>query len=998
MSENGAMSLSKKSAYIIGVSTVLLLTIVNQFLIQRVISEQKFDATVINLAGKQRMLSQKIAKEVYKVEIDNNTLQRLKESVKAWDLAHLALQNGSSELGVPTLESEIIKEKFNQIDPYKKAISEAVKGVESVQDIASIHDIVSTNEGVFLQLMDEIVTSLEYESRDRIKRLVLLEVSLALFSLLIILFEVLFIFKPLLESLSREKEKLEQTIGELVESKGSLFKATQRYDLSIKAINAGIWDWNILDGSEWWSDRFYNLLGYKRGEIAATYTTFLNDLVHIDDKERIQKAVATHLENRKPYKVEVRMKTKSGGYRWFESVGQASWDGDKAERMVGSIIDIDEKKQYERQLNSDKTLLDLRTRELEKVIADLNQTQKVANIGVWDVDVRTMTANWSEEVYRIHEVPVGTYINVEEGIKFYRQDYQKIIQNAIDSSIADNKAWDEECVLVTAKGNEIWVRAIGYPVFENDELSSLHGLFMDIDAQKRAQLDLQTQKKELEEITTKLSLAVNTGQIGIWVWEIETNGLEWDDRMLEIYGITREQFTDGYDSYSESLLPEDLPRIEKELAFAIENKAIFDTDFRIRKQDGSIRYILAKADFLLNEEGNPTRMIGINYDITELKEAKKSIEQRELQLRRFVEQAPVAVAMLDKDMNYLSVSNQWYEEYSIDEKNIIGKNHYDVFPEISKNKGWLNDHEKVLTGEELSNARDKFVRADGSIQYLAWKLIPWTDALGGIGGMIMYTSDITNEIEYQDKLENLNEVLEHQVETRTEELLRVNQELESFSYSVSHDLRAPLRSINGFSDILKEDYEEKLDDEGKRIIGIIKQSALDMGGLIDGILNFSRLGRKALKAETIKMGNLFSEVVQDQTNHYNIQSKSKISIAKLPDTIGDLPMLRQVLVNLVSNAIKYSLKKNKIEIEIGSSEKKDKTVYFVKDNGSGFDSKKYQDKIFGVFQRLHSQKEFEGTGVGLAIVKRIIEKHGGEVWAESQPEKGATFFFSLPKK
>lgn len=992
-----AKKLTRKKAYLIGITTVIFLTIVNQFLIQRVISEQKYDATVINLAGKQRMLSQKIAKDVYRSTKDVYPIQQLKETVKNWNKVHEGLQNGDEELGLPILINEDIKSLFMELSVNQRAISFAILEATSNSDLEDVKAIVSENESEFLSLMDEIVSALEKDSNASIRRLVFLELVLATFSLIVLLLEFKFIFRPLYEKISTEKTKLEDTITELIESKGSLFRATKRFNLSIEAINAGIWDWDIIDGSEWWSEKFYELLGYSALEIPATYDTFLNALVHPEDKQRVEDAVHQHLEKKVSYKIDIRMKMKDGGYRWFETVGQASWEKNVPIRMVGSIIDIDEKKQFENQLRNDRQLLEFKTRELEETVSDFNKTQEVAKIGVWDVDLKTMTVNWSDEVYRIHEVPVGTELNVEEGINFYRKDYQPVIQSAINKSITENENWDLECVLVTTSGREVWVRAVGYPVFRRGDLVSLHGVFMDIDSQKRAQLDLEEQKNKLEEISTKLSLAINTGQIGVWTWDILTNGLEWDDQMLEIYGITREKFTDGYDSYSEALFPEDLPRIERELEYSIKNKTRFDTNFRIRKLDGSIGYIVAKADLILDEKDEPSKMIGINFDVSELEEAKRSIEVRELQLRRFVEQAPVSVAMFDKAMNYLSVSNQWYSEYGLESKSVIGKCHYDVFPEIRKNQTWLDDHKRVLAGEELSSPRDKFVRKNGAIQYLSWKLIPWKTSENKIGGIIMYTADITNEIKYQDKLENLNEVLEHQVKLRTEELQIVNQELESFSYSVSHDLRAPLRSINGFSDILKEDYEDQLDDEGKRLIGIIKDSAVNMGQLIDDILNFSRLGRRPLEKERIDMYSLFTELIESQVEQFGVSSKIEIAIEKIPSIKGDIVMLKQALVNLIGNAIKYSDRNEKIKIEVGSTSKEDQVIYFIKDNGSGFDSSKYQDKIFGVFQRLHTKKEFEGTGVGLAIVKRIIEKHKGDVWAESQPTKGATFFFSLPK-
>lgn len=453
----------------------------NQLLIQRVLNQQKFDAKVINLAGRQRMLSQKIVKDTYSVLENNSGLTELKDEVKNFNLVHTGLQKGNESLGLPPLNSKIILGLFVELNPIQKRLTGSILEAEVAEDIIAMMPLIRKNEMLFLQKMDEIVFQFELESNERIRQLIALEIILAAVSLIVLLSEFLFIFKPLFEKLYTDNEKLNESVREILESKGALFKSIQRYNLSIDGINAGVWDWYIPDGTEWWSDRFYDLLGYKRDEVPASYNTFLHQLVHPDDKEKVEKAVENHLKNKARYKVEIRMKTKSQGYRWFESVGLANWDfDDNPIRMVGSIIDIEEKKQLESQLTKDLQILSTQNMEFEKVLRQLSEIQKVAHIGTWSVDLRTMTANWSEEVYRIHEVPVGTEINVETSINFYREDFRPIVQKAIDTAISEKKPWDLECILETAKGNELPVRAIGYPVFERGVLTSLRGLFMNL--------------------------------------------------------------------------------------------------------------------------------------------------------------------------------------------------------------------------------------------------------------------------------------------------------------------------------------------------------------------------------------------------------------------------------------------------------------------------------------------------------------------------------------
>lgn len=243
------------------------------------------------------------------------------------------------------------------------------------------------------------------------------------------------------------------------------------------------------------------------------------------------------------------------------------------------------------------------------------------------------------------------------------------------------------------------------------------------------------------------------------------------------------------------------------------------------------------------------------------------------------------------------------------------------------------------------------------------------------------------------KIESFNTQLEQKVAERTRELEIANKELESFSYSISHDLRAPLRSVNGFMQIFAEDYVGSLDDEAKRIMEKILVSAKKMGMLIDDILEFSRLGRKELDKRTFSMDDLFLEVWEE---HIRLEGQRDIVLMHKPHgtAFGDRATLKQVWANLISNALKYSKYKPQAIIQTGVLEDREDPVYFIKDNGAGF-SMKYYEKLFGVFQRLHSDLEFDGTGAGLAIVHRIIKKHGGRIWAESESQQGATFYFTL---
>jgi PAS domain S-box-containing protein len=418
-------------------------------------------------------------------------------------------------------------------------------------------------------------------------------------------------------------------------------------------------------------------------------------------------------------------------------------------------------------------------------------------------------------------------------------------------------------------------------------------------------------------------------------------------------------------------------------------RAILHQETQLRAKNGNISIVLLSAQVI--KLGNRNCIISSIEDITKRKEAEDELRIQS-EIMSHMAEAVYLVRMKDGIIVY---TNSKFEElFGYGPGDMTGKHASIVNAPTEKSPEQTAieimsqlDKKGFWTGEVLNIKKDRTVF--------------WSHANVAIFNhskygkvLVSVQEDITDRKNAEFQIKKLNEELEVRVIQRTELLEAANKELEAFSYSVSHDLRAPLRSVHSFTKILMEEYEDKLDAEGKRICGIISSSATQMGGLIDDLLNFSRIGRSSLNQGMIDMNSLSAMVFTDLSNEME-KSRTNLKIGKLHRVYGDQSLIKQVWNNLISNALKYSSKEITPEISIGSSKEGEMITYFIKDNGVGFDMQ-YVHKLFGVFQRLHSEAEFEGNGVGLAIVQRVIVKHGGKVWAEGDIGKGATFYFALP--
>jgi PAS domain S-box-containing protein len=378
--------------------------------------------------------------------------------------------------------------------------------------------------------------------------------------------------------------------------------------------------------------------------------------------------------------------------------------------------------------------------------------------------------------------------------------------------------------------------------------------------------------------------------------------------------------------------------------------------------------------------------------IQRLQDSENNLRHQEERYRAVVESQNEFITRFRPDRTHIFVNEAYCRYFGMKCDEIIGKKFYPNVPMEDQQK--LQDHFASLTPERpFATIEHRIVMPNGEIRWQQWNDRAIFDASNNLIEYQSVGRDITPRVQAEDELKKLYSELEQRVIERTSELEAANRELESFSYSVSHDLRAPLRAIDGYSRILLEEHHEQLDAEDLRYLELVRKSAQQMALLIDALLNFSRMGRVDLNRITLSPAEVAQEALDELTSEMK-ERKVEVTIEDLPHCNADSSMLKQVYYNLLSNALKFTRQKDPAVIRVGSREEADRTVYFVRDNGVGFDMK-YVDKLFKVFQRLHSSREYEGTGVGLAIVQRIIQRHGGRIWVESEPDKGTTFFFTL---
>ena len=433
--------------------------------------------------------------------------------------------------------------------------------------------------------------------------------------------------------------------------------------------------------------------------------------------------------------------------------------------------------------------------------------------------------------------------------------------------------------------------------------------------------------------------------------------------------------------------PDDLEYVKEIYLSALSNPGIsVPLTLRFRHKKGNFIWLEGVMTNML-KDASIKGMVSNFKDITERKIVEEQLIKSEKIYKTIASSIPGSlICLLDHEYRYLLIEGDMLEKFGYSKENLLGNKAIDVLP-MERYVPLLPSFKRVFNDEIFSIHTNR-----GGYDVIT-KFVPLKDENNKVYAAMTVGMDISELKNAERYIHELNAGLEQKVEERTAQLEIVNKELEAFTYSVSHDLRAPLRIIDGFADILISDYGKSLDGEGIRVLNVIMNNAQRMGQLIDDLLNLSRLGRKDVSVSAVDMNYLVQTIIDDQ--QFLKHTNAKIEKNNLLPAYCDPSLITQVWSNLLSNALKYSGKVQQPYITISSWQQADEVIYSIKDNGVGFNMQ-YAGNLFGVFQRLHKATEFEGTGVGLALVQRIILKHNGKLWAEAAVNKGATFFFSLP--
>ncbi|OKH39475.1 hypothetical protein NIES2119_07015 [[Phormidium ambiguum] IAM M-71] len=737
--------------------------------------------------------------------------------------------------------------------------------------------------------------------------------------------------------------------------------------LTLEFSQIGTWDWQILNNRIIWDNNHFHLFGLEPKTTTVDYETW-RDRVHPEDLEVVEATIRQALLNHIDYDTEYRVIYPNGDIHWRMAKGRAIYDrSGQPVRMLGVIIDITDRKQAEISLQQSE----------ERFRQAIINAPLPMMLHAEDGTVLQVNHTWTEITgYSPEEIPTITdwiekaYVSNQELIKSGIER----LHDRLDSRIAEG----EFTIFTRTKETRIWD-------FYSAPLGKLpdgRGLVIstaiDITERKHAEADLQKYKDIFQ--FAEHGLAVSKGFFVEMV----------NPAFARMHGYSVEEMI-GKPFLS--LFPSDC---WKDTITFMQNLNecghLTHESYHLRK-DGAVFPVFLDITLVKDSQGNPLYRIMTMLDISDRKQAEADLLASEKKLRSILENMPVMLDAVDAQGNII-VWNQECERvtgYSATEVINNPQAWELMYPDPIYREGMTAEWAKM--GHNYRNWEWDLLTKNGEIRTIAWSNI---SALFPVPGWECWGVgiDITERKKAELEVIQLNQTLEQRVKERTTELAAANKELEAFSYSVSHDLRAPLRGIDGFSKVLLEHYSHQLDDRAKHYLDRIRAGTQRMGELIEDMLMLSRVTRAEMKRSTVNLSPIAQEI-SENLNESQPERSVQWNIAPEITALGDPALLRIVLENLLNNAWKFTSKCTQTQIDFGTTILPGRTLaYFVKDNGVGFDMA-YVNKLFIAFQRLHSINEFPGTGVGLAIVQRIIHRHGGIVWAEGTINQGAIFYFTL---